>query len=103
MKFIVDLWLDGYLTTQETEKACVQFMEDQLDFAGSSVKITKLANDLPAKIVRVLSDWGKGNQPDDPDITWIHQRYGVLKGNLPFEDAAKQAGEEWVKKMLDIH
>jgi hypothetical protein len=41
-RFIVDLWLDGYDTEEETEKACAEFIYEQLNFAGSSVKITQI-------------------------------------------------------------
>jgi hypothetical protein len=41
-KFIVDLWLDGYETDEELEKACEEFIYEQLNFTASSVKITKL-------------------------------------------------------------
>ena len=40
-KFIVELWMDGYNSEEEMEKACETFIEDQLDFSGSSVKIMK--------------------------------------------------------------
>ncbi len=42
MKFVVDLWLDGYETEEEMEAACVAFIKEQLDFAASSVKIERL-------------------------------------------------------------
>jgi len=41
-KFIVDLWLDGYESEEEMEKACEEFIYDQLNFSASSVKITKI-------------------------------------------------------------
>jgi hypothetical protein len=41
-KFVVDLWLDGYETEEETEKACEEFIYDQLNMTASSVKIQKL-------------------------------------------------------------
>jgi len=40
-KFLVELWLDGYETEEEEEKACEEFIKEQLDFAGTSVKVTK--------------------------------------------------------------
>ena len=39
MKFIVDLWLDGYDTEEEMKEACIKFIEDQLDMTASSVKV----------------------------------------------------------------
>lgn len=41
-KFIVDLWLDGYETEEEMEEACAEFIYEQLNFAGSGVRITKM-------------------------------------------------------------
>jgi hypothetical protein len=43
-KFIVDLWLDGYEDEKELEKACKEFIEEQLDFAASSVTVTLVKN-----------------------------------------------------------
>ncbi len=42
MEFIVDLWLDGYETEEEMEEACIEFIYNQLNFASSSVKVSKL-------------------------------------------------------------
>ena len=39
MKFIVDLYLDGYETEEEMKEACAEFIYDQLNFTASSVKI----------------------------------------------------------------
>lgn len=44
-KFIVDLWLDGYTTDEEMEKACEEFIYDQLNMTASSVKITRIKDD----------------------------------------------------------
>lgn len=41
-KFIVELHLDGYTSIEEMDKACEEFIYDQLDFSASSVKVTKL-------------------------------------------------------------
>jgi len=41
-KFIVDLWLDGYEDEKEMEKACEEFIYEQLNMTASSVKITKI-------------------------------------------------------------
>lgn len=41
-KFIVDLWLDGYDTEEEMVEACKEFIYNQLNFSGSSVKIEEL-------------------------------------------------------------
>jgi hypothetical protein len=39
MKFIVDLWLDGYDSDEEMEKACIEFIQEALDFSASSVSV----------------------------------------------------------------
>jgi len=39
MKFIVDLWLDGYNSEEEMNMACKEFIKEQLDFTASSVQI----------------------------------------------------------------
>ena len=41
-KFVVDLWLDGYETEEEMIAACEEFIYEQLNFAGSSVKIERI-------------------------------------------------------------
>jgi len=40
-KFIVELWLDGYDSEEEMEKACEEFIYEQLNMTASCVKITK--------------------------------------------------------------
>jgi len=42
-KYLVELWLDGYESDAEREQAELAFIEEQLDFSGSSVKVTKVA------------------------------------------------------------
>lgn len=44
MKFIVDLWLDGYDSEEEMGRACVDFIYEQLNMTASFVKI-KLFDD----------------------------------------------------------
>ena len=39
MKFIVDLWLDGYDSEEDMEKACIEFIKESLDFSASSVSV----------------------------------------------------------------
>ena len=45
-KFLVDLWLDGYNSEKEMSKACKTFIDDQLDFAASDVKIEDFEKEL---------------------------------------------------------
>lgn len=40
-RFVIDLWLDGYESEEEMKAACKVFIEDQLDFSASSVKIMR--------------------------------------------------------------
>lgn len=39
MKFLIELDMDGYETQKEMKDACIVFIEEQLDFSASSVKI----------------------------------------------------------------
>jgi hypothetical protein len=41
MKFIVDLWLDGYEMEEDMEEACFEFIYEQLNFSASSVEIER--------------------------------------------------------------
>jgi hypothetical protein len=41
MKFIVDLWLDGYETEEDMEEGCWEFLDEQLNFSASSVSIER--------------------------------------------------------------
>ena len=44
MKFIVDLWLDGVSddeNSKEMEEACLEFIEEQLNFSASSLSIER--------------------------------------------------------------
>jgi len=39
MKFLIDLWMDGYDSDEDEEAGCREFIDEQLDFTASSVKI----------------------------------------------------------------
>lgn len=45
MKVLIDIWLDGYTTPEEHKRACLEFIEAQLDFSGSSVKVLWVENE----------------------------------------------------------
>lgn len=45
-QLLVDLYLDGYETQKEQDAACVEFVEESLDFSGSSVRAVLLPADL---------------------------------------------------------
>ena len=44
-KYLVELWLDGYDDEEKREEAELEFIQEQLDFSGSSVKVTKVTED----------------------------------------------------------
>lgn len=44
MRFLIDLNMDGYATEAEETEACRVFIEEQLDFSASSVKILGVKN-----------------------------------------------------------
>jgi hypothetical protein len=44
-RFIIDFWLDGYDTEEEMEKACAEFIVEQLDMTASSVHIVDMIHD----------------------------------------------------------
>lgn len=39
MKFVVDLWLDGYESEEDMKEACIDFIKESLDFSASSVSV----------------------------------------------------------------
>jgi len=45
-KYLVELYLDGYETEEEQKAAALVFIEEQLNFSGSSVKVTELPDDF---------------------------------------------------------
>jgi hypothetical protein len=44
-KYLVELWLDGYENEEEREEAELAFIEEQLNFSASSVKVTKVEDE----------------------------------------------------------
>jgi len=45
MRFLIDLTLDGYNSDEEERKACIAFIEEQLNFSASGVEILPYAED----------------------------------------------------------
>ncbi len=41
-RFLVELWLDGYEDDSTMTAACLEFIQEQLDFSGSSVTVEPL-------------------------------------------------------------
>lgn len=50
-KYIVDLWLDGYDSEEETEEECKKFIYEQLNMTASSVSIEKYNDDNDANLI----------------------------------------------------
>lgn len=38
-RFVIDLWMDGYESDEEMKSACKVFINQELDFSASEVKI----------------------------------------------------------------
>lgn len=94
-KFIVDLWLDGYDSEEESNNACEQFIYDSLDTA-SSVKVTKIVDKDPdvnieckidpklTKLMAKSAGWKDWTNDDN----WIHP-YEKERGYLTLNDLSK--------------
>jgi len=74
-RFIVDLELDGYNTDEEREAACIEFIEDQLDFSASSVKVSK----FDTMFDKLFTKWAKNTYSaaltDTERATWTQALY----------------------------
>ncbi len=44
-KFVVELWLDGFEDEQAMTEACEEFIYENLNSSGSSVKIIRIVDD----------------------------------------------------------
>ena len=42
MKFLIELWADGYENEDELRDACVEFIDVQLNSAATSVRILQI-------------------------------------------------------------
>lgn len=42
MRLIIDIWMDGYMNEQDMEKACLEYVEEQLNSTAISAKIIKV-------------------------------------------------------------
>lgn len=56
-RFLVDLWLDGYEDEEAMNKACIDFIEDSLDFSASSVSASKVVKYRILRISNNLADY----------------------------------------------
>lgn len=53
--FLIDLWMDGYDTEEEMEKACFEFIDEQLNMTASSVKTKQIKeNDKNLKLLNQI-------------------------------------------------
>lgn len=68
MKFIVDLWLDGYEDEAESDKAAEEFIYDQLNFTASAVKIGRLDDLFDKEIPEGDNDFTKGYKQAIEDL-----------------------------------
>jgi hypothetical protein len=48
VKFVVDLWLDGYDDEEEMADACEEFINESLSMTASSVIVTRIIEDSDA-------------------------------------------------------
>lgn len=39
MKFLIELYMDGYESQKDMKQACIEYIQDQLDFSAGSIKI----------------------------------------------------------------
>jgi len=61
-RFIVDLWLDGYDTEEAMAEACEEFMEEQLNFTASSVRIKRIEDTPLVRRIRPTKAMPKPTQ-----------------------------------------
>lgn len=52
MKILIDLELDGYDTKEEMKRACLAFVEEQLDFSASFIQILWSEGDPKEKLFK---------------------------------------------------
>lgn len=69
-KFIVELWLDGYESEEEMEKACAEFIYEQLNFSASDVKITKI-DDYEYETCPECGEVWSGTSCGIPNCGWV--------------------------------
>ena len=61
-KYIVELWLDGYNSEEETAKACREFIYDQLNMTASSVTITEYNETDGESDIQLLAELNDGRR-----------------------------------------
>lgn len=63
--FLVDLSLDGYDSDEEEHAACKQFINEQLSFSASSVKVHEVKEVawISGKVIHQFPDMSHGYQP----------------------------------------
>lgn len=60
-KYMVDIWMDGYDSEEEMERACEDFIHSQLDLSAGHAKITKVpdSEDLLSKAIESFREDNK--------------------------------------------
>jgi len=46
MKFLIDLWMDGYNSEEEMKEACIVYIKDQLDSSATSIKVLNYDDEI---------------------------------------------------------
>jgi hypothetical protein len=64
MKFLINLEMDGYESEKEELEACRCFIEEQLDFSGSSVHVLA---DYDSMRCENCQHWETFNNAEKPD------------------------------------
>ena len=84
MKFVIDLWMDACESEEELQAACREFIVEQLDFAGSSVKILEDEQNLDTELIAWCKQHAQGifnldeNLPDGVGSMEIGKAHGYL-------------------------
>lgn len=65
MIFVVDLWMDGYNSEEEMNKACKEFIKEQLDNTATSVQVIEIPTKEEAE---KQSHENNGNPMYIPDL-----------------------------------
>jgi len=70
MKFIVDIYLDGFEDERKMKRACKVFLEENLDFSGSSVSVEELDDSYVMSLEKAAKDVVEyiHNNPDVEEI-----------------------------------
>lgn len=94
-KYLIDLWLDGYETEEEREPAQREWIEEQLNFTASSVKLLDLTQlEADAKLGRLVRKLPLGSY-------LYHSRADVWQVYETNPDTVGQHGDRWLAPYED--